>query len=355
MKLYLDLETRSATMNLPQVGVYRYINDCEITLCAWVLDDDASVGVMDWATDPEGYRQTLKHWIAKPDTQVIAHNAEFDFTVLGAHGVHVPVEQRYCTMAQARRHGLPGGLDALCDIFKIPQDQAKVKDGRRLVLLFCKPRPDGSWADASTHPADWRQYREYARMDVMAMRALHKVMPQWNDALERSIWELDLSINARGFAVDCQLARQTVEALKAFGEGADAGVEMLTDGAATRGTQRDRILKCLLEEFDVSLPDMTASTLERRLKDPALPDGVRELIALRMVSSKSSTAKYATLLRAVSRDGRLRGSLSYCGAGRTGRWAGQKFQPHNLPRPTLDYPEIEAGITELRAGVYGLV
>jgi hypothetical protein len=46
-----------------------------------------------------------------------------------------------CCMVKALLHGLPGSLDKLCGICKVPQDQAKEKDGKRLIHLFCKPRP----------------------------------------------------------------------------------------------------------------------------------------------------------------------------------------------------------------------
>ena len=106
---------------------------------------------------------------------------------------------------------------------------------------------------------------------------------------------------------------------------------------------------------------MSAATIERRLKDPDLPDAVRDLLALRQQSSKTSTGKYRTMLRCVSGDGRLRGATSYSGAWRTLRWAGNRFQPHNLPRPKIGSlrgkalkNEIARGIEAIKAGVFDL-
>ena len=350
MDLFLDIETRSRTLNHLTVGVFKYLEDCEITVIGVAIDDDGA-GVHDW-------NPRTSFWVQKAieaADQVIAHNAEFDFTVLEAKGCPVPVGKQYCTMHQAQRHGLPGGLEKLCEIFKIPENQAKQKEGRKLVLLFCKPLKDGSFANAQTHPEEWRRYREYCRLDVIAMRELHHRMPQWNDALERPLWELDHCINARGVCVDTQFARAAVEALSHSSRAADDGVALLTDGAADRGTQRARILKALLTEFGVDLPDMQAATLERRLKDETLPQVVRELIGLRLQSAKSSVAKFNTLLNCVSADARLRGALGYCGAQRTRRWAGRRFQPHNLPRPTLPWEEIYFGIRAFKAAAIDLV
>jgi hypothetical protein len=84
-------------------------------------------------------------------------------------------------------------------------------------------------------------------------------------------------------------------------------------------TQRDALLAHILQEYGVDLPDMQASTLERRIEDPGLPAPVRELLAIRLQAGRNSTSKYGTLIRGASEDGRLRGLLQFCGAGRTGQ------------------------------------
>ncbi|MCW3543729.1 DNA polymerase I, partial [Burkholderia cenocepacia] len=95
----------------------------------------------------------------------------------------------------------------------------------------------------------------------------------------------------------------------------------LTDGEVEKATQRDKLLAHLLAEYDIDLPDMKKSTLERRINDPDLPDPLRELLAIRLEATMTSSSKYKTLLRGVSADGRLRGLMQFCGAARTGRVA----------------------------------
>lgn len=60
-------------------------------------------------------------------------------------------------------------------------------------------------------------------------------------------------------------------------------------------------------------------------------------------------------MKGVSRYGRLRGTLQFCGASRTGRWAGRLFQPQNLPRPTLTHNDIDFSIEALKAGCADLL
>lgn len=125
----------------------------------------------------------------------------------------------------------------------------------------------------------------------------------------------------------------------------------LTDGEVQAATQRDAMLKHILEAHGVSLPDMQKSTLERRINDDSLPLAVRELLAIRLQASTTSTAKYAALAKGVSSDGRLRGTLQFNGASRTGRWAGRLFQPQTYSRPTLKQDVIDEGIETLKSAV----
>jgi DNA polymerase bacteriophage-type len=346
--LYPDTETAS-TIPL-DYGVFKYAEAGRILLTSHCIDDGPSI-VEEWGGDSAAiWRERFD----KAD-QIVFHNAEFDVTMFACCGVEVPIEKVYCTMGQARRHGLPGALEKLCDIFKIPQDQAKVKDSKRLIRLFCIPDKDGNFATSETHPLDWAAFKEYARHDPLATRALHRIMPRWNDELERAIWELDQVMNRRGFAVDTELAWWAVELVENDKASLNNLMAQQTEGAVLKGTQGARLLKYLLSEHGVALPDMTASTLERRLKDESLPQTVRDLISIRMQTARASTAKYKRLLECVNVDGRLRGVKVYCGAARTGRWAATKFQSDNMPRPTLPPEEIALGIRAIKTNTVDLI
>jgi len=252
-------------------------------------------------------------------------------------------------MAMARFHGLPGGLEKLCEIFKLPQDKAKDKRGYELIQLFCIPRKDGGWNDRHSHPKQWIEFLGYGAQDVIAMRAVYKATPKWNATPRMwAFWHLDQKMNARGVAVDLKLAEACVEATTKAKRRMAARTEELTDGAVERTTQRDRLLAYIADE-GVSLPDLTADTVERRLEDESLPHHIKELLRVRQQASKASTAKYQ---RAINQNvnGRLRNLLVFCGAARTGRWAGRTLQPQNLPRPRHKQWEIDLAIRMFRQG-----
>ena len=348
--LYLDLETYSATPI--KNGVHRYAEDAEILLLAWAINDspvqvwDATAGIR----APAELRDALRD----PACTLVAHNSGFDRTVLN-HVIPTDTARWHDTMVQAYQHSLPGALGDLCDLMGLPSDKAKDKEGRQLVLLFCKPRPDGSRATRLTHPEKWAAFVEYARLDVEAMRILHRKIPRWNCAIERDLWLLDQRINDRGVCIDTALVESAITAVQHAQRDLASRTVDLTDGDVQAATQRDAMLAHLLKQYGVTLPDLQASTLQRRIDDPDLPEPLRELLAIRLQASTTSTAKYQALARATSSDGRLRGTLQYCGATRTGRWAGRVFQPQNLPRPALDNTTIELGIEAIKAGCADLL
>lgn len=347
--LWLDLET---FCEVPITnGTHAYAERAEVMLFAYAIDD-GPVKVWDVtanATPPAELRTTAFD-------EIVAHNSAFDRTVLRhampwLFGDALPRWRD--TMAKAMAHGLPGALGALCEILQIPTDKAKDKEGRQLVLLFCKPRPATSKivrATRETHPVEWAKFIEYARLDIEAMRAIDAKLPTWNyrDA-ELALWHLDQRINDRGVAVDVELAEAAIRAVDLAQADLARRTSDITDGSVQAATQRDAMLRHILAAYGIELPDMQQSTLQRRIDDPDLPLELRELLAIRLQASTTSTAKYKALLKGVSSDGRLRGTLQFCGASRTGRWAGRLFQPQNLPRPSLKQEAIDAGIEALKA------
>ncbi|MGZ3184393.1 MAG: DNA polymerase I [Telluria sp.] len=378
-KLWLDEETYS---EVPLAkGSHAYAEKVEIMLVAWAIDE-GPVQVWDRTADKQ-IPAALRAAMVDPTVEVWAHNSHFDRTMARWNKMPIAIERWRDTMVQAMAHGLPGGLDQLCEILKVPTDKAKDKAGKALIQLFCKPRPFShrltaddfqgatlkekrealkAWAaeakkywdgraTRATHPAQWAQFVEYAALDIAAMREVHRRLPTWNySGRELALWHLDQVINDRGVAIDLQLAEAAVSAVDRAQVALAKRTRDLTNDEVQAATQRDAMLEHVLKEYGVDLPNMQMATLERRIADPDLPAGLKELLQVRLQASTTSTSKYKTLLKGTSSDGRLRGLLQFCGAQRTGRWAGRLFQPQNLPRPTLKQDEIDLGIDALLSG-----
>lgn len=329
-KLFLDCETFSA-VNINH-GTYRYATGCEVMIATYAIDEGA-VGCWDM-TEVDDVPADLWEALNDPNCRIIAHNAIFDRTVLSTlpwfRALNIPLSRWYCSMARAYAHGLPGKLEKLSGIFQLGDD-GKIP-GKPYIDLFCKPTRSGGRNTRHTHPMEWEGFLVYAQQDITSMRRLDKMMPNWNEtAVERAKYIHDQKRNDRGFGCDVLLAEGMIEIVTAEVKRLGDRTVELTDGAFDRTTQRNKMLAWMLGEFGVSLPDLKADTVERRLNDPELPEPVKELLRIRQQASKASVSKARRIVNGHV-GGRLRGSIQINGAQRTGRDAGRIFQPQNLTR-----------------------
>ena len=178
-RLWLDLETYSETPI--SYGTHAYGATAEIMLFAWAIDDGPAQ-VWDRTSD-DWMPDELHRAINLDHVEVWAHNSQFDRTMLEYAGWKIPIYRWRDTMIQAMSHSLPGSLAQLCEIMRVDTDKAKDADGKRLIQLFCKPRPQTSKirrATRETHPAEWARFVEYARLDIEAMREINRKLPTWN-------------------------------------------------------------------------------------------------------------------------------------------------------------------------------
>lgn len=316
MILWLDLETYSE-IDIKN-GAYKYAEGAEIILFSYAIDD-APARVVDVAHG-EAYPPAVVDAFNDPDCICIAHNAQFDRTVLKKFVPAVANPRRWKdSMIKAYSLSLPGSLAALCEYCGLPVDKAKDKEGGMLVRKFCVPQKSGRCLPSANDP-DWQKFINYARLDVEAMREVWRRLPNWNDTPAFwAEWHIDQDINDRGMRIDLGLASCAIEASAEVAEKSNATVQRITEGKAKTAGQRDVLMRFLASlGYDVN--DMRKSTLERALDDPSLPDEARELILARLQAAKASVKKYEALIRCTNTDGRLRGCLLFCGAQKTGRW-----------------------------------
>ena len=344
--LFLDTETYS-TVPITY-GTHAYAEGSEVMLLSLAWDDEP---VTVWDTqDLPDWRDLLQRMVDEA-AEVVIHNSHFDRTVLRHNGVNIPVDKITDTMVIALQHSLPASLAALCDVLNVPQDKAKDKAGKKLIHLLTKPRAKNvklRRATRETHPDEWNAFIEYARLDVDAMRELYRRIPRWNnDFRERNLWLSDQRINDRGVAVDRELASSARRAFRRATGSLAALTAERTGGVVASLTQRQKLKDYLAVHHDFVPKDLTKSTVSALLKG-ALDPKVRELLEIRQQASATSPAKYKVIMQSASSDGRLRGTIQFCGASRTGRDAGRIFQPQNLPRPAMPLAQIELGIEAMK-------
>lgn len=353
--LYCDLETWCETPI--EYGAFRYAEDAEILLWGYAIDDrpakvwDVTAG----QPMPADLANALGEVLAGKRLNVWHNGVMFDTVVLEqAMGIKIPLSQVVDTMVIAYQHGLTGGLADLCKLFQLPTDKAKDKEGKELVRLFCKPRPEYSAVRRETRqtsPEKWAKFVNYCRLDVEAEREIFRKLPKFNcTEWEKRNQIIDAEINRRGMRIDLELARAALVV------DAEHKTELLeatataTDGELASTTQRNALIAYVEKTYGVKLENCTKGMLEKRVSDPDIPEPVRELLRIRLAATRTSTQKFRAIVNATCRDGRLRGCLQFRGASRTGRFSGRIFQPQNLPRPKMSCEEIDFAIEAVKNG-----
>lgn len=335
-RFYLDFETWSSVPIFRGTDVY--LDNARPLLMTYAVDDYPAK-VIDFTETP-GYYPPI---IDDPNIELWAHNAFFDRNVLlKCLDINTDISRWRCSQALAFSHSLPGNLGDLCRVLGVPQEQAKIADGKRLIRKFCCSKE-------FKKDAEWPLFVQYATNDVVAMRECVRRMPNCNYVGDEiKLWHLDQAINNRGFKVDRQLAEGAVKLLTSEKDRNDDWTNQATGGIVTAATQRDKMLMFLCEQQGCLLPDLKAATIKEALEDESLGEATRALLRVRLESSKTSGSKYKRLLSSLGKGDRLRGTLQFAGASRTARWSGRIFQPQNLPRPTMHLDDMRHCIELIR-------
>ena len=337
--LSIDLETFSS-VSIRDAGAWKYLQspDFEILLFAYSLDGGPVV-VIDVASG-ETVPQWLVDALTSSDYIKHAYNAPFEYGCLDrVYGGMIPSQWR-CTMFHGLYCGYTAGLDATGKALGLPEDKQKLNTGKALIRYFCVPcRPSksngGRLRNLPKHDPDkWALFKEYNAQDVVTEMEIEKRLsltpvPDW----VQHQWEVDLTINQRGVAVDQELVRG------ALYMGAVTREALMQEVTQITKLQNPNSGKQLLEWLnkametgeDDALPNLRKDTVSKML-DGMEEGDVKRVLEIRQELSKTSTKKYDAIEECVCADDRVRGLLQFYGANRTGRWAGRLVQVQNLPR-----------------------
>lgn len=332
----LDFETRSQC-DLKKRGTWNYSVDptTEILCLSYKFENEPAV-VIPRERIPTCHDEICKMFSAD---LLIAHNSFFEQSLIMNIGTprygwpRLPFEKLRCSAALAAMHSLPRSLEGAGAALGLPIQ--KDAEGHRLMLKMSKPRkprkgedPNGIYWHES--PEDLARLYSYCARDVEAEEMLVKALRPLPEK-ELKVWQVDQAINRRGFAVDVAACRAMITAIADHERALLAELADITGGAVRTGKQTAALLK-FLEENGVPLPDLQAATVEEALNGGGWAHDrvTRRTLELRQALARASSAKYAAMLRAAGPDGRVRDTLRYHGAGRTGRWAGKDVQPQNF-------------------------
>lgn len=263
-----------------------------------------------------------------------AHNAfDFDMRVWEAKGLPKPAEW-LDTLPQARAAGLPGKLD---DLGERLLGRGKDKEGAALVKRLCQPDRQGRFLPFTAARAE--QVIRYNIADVLLLARVFQVVC---DRGEPDVITLDHVINERGVGFDDHLARSLVRLESQLIGKLKAEVEQVTEGAIKADDlRRDKHLQRWLQLREVHLHDLRQATIQSYLDEEEDVDPVvLRVLEARISANRITTSKLENALAVRDHDGRVRDLLVYHQAA-TGRWAGRRVQPHNLPRPHKDLKDMQ--------------
>lgn len=332
--LSLDWETRSVA-DLPKTGLDNYARHptTDIVCAAWAFDGDEP---QTWLPGQPCPPEIVAH--VRADGIVRAWNAAFEIAIW--HAVATPkygwpelkLKQVQCVMAEAYAMGLPGALENAAAALGI--DQQKDMKGSRVMLQLARPRriePDGTpvWWDDE---AKLQTVIEYNKQDVRTEMAAGARMLRLSDD-EQALWQLYQRINSRGIPVDLPGIDAGMALVEAERARLDEAMRQVT-GNVVAGCTDVKMLTDWLRYRGVQIAGVAKADVLDALSDEGLPDDCRRALQLRQEAAKSSTAKLAAVRTGVSPDGRVRGCIQHHGA-HTGRSAGRRVQPLNMPRPTM--------------------
>ena len=350
-RLFIDLETYSSTDI--KAGAFKYVEapDFEILLIAYAWDD-GPVQVLDFSEvdflelDPEEINPELRQVLralTNPAVVKVAHNSAFERAALRRQfsryrrDFYLPPEQWEDTMILAAYNGLPLSLDAAGSALGLPLQ--KIKEGTLLINYFCKPcKPTksngGRTRNLPEHAPDkWERFCSYCLRDVEVCQEIYYRLHRFPVTdFERRVWALDARINERGVKVDLELAESAVAVDEAY------SLELQQEMQKLTGLENPNSVAQLKEWLGArglyadSLDKAAVADLLSQAVDPT----TKRVLQLRQMLSKTSTKKYIAMLSAACSDNRVRGLTQYCGASRTGRWAGRLVQLQNLPQNHLD-------------------
>lgn len=350
-ELGIDIETYSSA-DLPSCGVYRYVEAPDFTILLFAYSiDGGPVACVDFAQG-ESLPDEIMSALIDPDVVKTAWNAAFERICLSKYfKLSAPLDpaQWRCTMVRAARMGLPLSLGKCGEVLKL--EDGKMKEGATLIRYFSCPTRKKDGAIIRHLPADapdrWETFVKYCIRDVEVEQALlAKVRRLEPAAFDEELYTVDQLINDRGVMIDRQLVDNAARFDDEYKARLLAEMKELTgmDNPNSAAQIKDYLHRVTGITF-ASLNKKSLDDIEGSLK--YWPKAKRVLSARRELG-KTSNKKYSAMQNCVCADGRIHGLLQFCGAARTGRWAGRLVQVQNLPQnhlPDLDYARqlVKAG------------
>lgn len=334
----IDYES-GGDIDLPDFGldVYRKHPSTRVFMAAYALNGGP---FKHWQAHLDPFPREAREALIDPAVLKWAFNAQFERVMTrDVMDIPTPYSGWRCGMVLAGLQGFNGSLDVVGERVGLPLDKQKLKTGKRLIDIFCKPQRITStqphlWRDWRTDPVQWEEFCEYNVQDCEAERAQRRLLiryPVPEDEWE--LYELNEQINDRGLPVDLVFVRHAIEM------SARRKRELTDQMRKICGLDNPGSIQQLLpwlQDNGYWFNDLNKNTVSKVLAvDKAaglarLTDECRSILRLRQWQARLSTKKYDAILKRTGEGSRLRFGYVQAGAGRTARFASRGVQTQNL-------------------------
>lgn len=333
-ELGIDIETYSSN-DLVNCGVYKYVEATDFTILLFAYSvDGGPVVCVDFAMG-EKLPDDVFAALTDPDVIKTAFNAAFERICISVYffgGKLLDPKQWRCTMVLAARMGLPLSLGQCSEVLHLAE--GKMTEGKALIRYFSVPGKNGKRHLPSDAPDKWNTFKKYNIRDVEVEQAIKKKVQRLIPAdFDEELYVADQEINDRGVKID----RTLVDAAARFDD--EYKAQLLAEAQQLTGMENPNS-PAQIKEYIKKTTGFTVETLNKGNLDTLdekliyWPKAQR-VIAIRREMGKTSNKKYEAMQKCVCKDGRIHGLLQFCGAARTGRWAGRLVQVQNLPQNHL--------------------
>jgi DNA polymerase len=330
----IDIETYSSN-DLVNCGVYKYVEAPDFTILLFAYSvDGGDVQCVDMAHG-ETLPDEIFAALTDPTITKTAFNAAFERICISKYyGFAEPLDpaQWHCTMVRAARMGLPLSLGQCGEVLKF--EAGKMQEGKTLIRYFSIPGKNGRHLPSDA-PDRWETFKKYNIRDVeVEQQILAKVRRLTAPTFDEELYTADQEINDRGVMID----RVLVDAAARFDD--EYKAKLLAEAQQLTGMENPNS-PAQIKEYLSRTTGFTIQSLNKKNLDDLESQlkywpKAQKVLAIRREMGKTSNKKYNAMQNCVCADGRIHGLLQFCGAARTGRWAGRLVQVQNLPQNHLD-------------------
>ena len=345
-ELGIDIETYSSN-DLTTGGVYKYIEAEDFTILLFAYSIDGAPAKCTQLACGEELPPEIRAALTDPEVTKTAFNATFERLCISKYlGMDKPMDpaQWKCTMVRAARMGLPLSLAQCGEVLKL--EDRKMSEGKALIRYFSCPNKVKKQGMVrmirhlpESDPEKWATFVRYNIRDVDVEQAiLKKVRRLEVPKFDEDLYVADQEINDRGVLVDQVLVNNAARFDAEYKD------ELLAQAKELTGMENPNSpaqLKIYLNKVTgLSIESLNKKDMEDLDQQLMFWPRAQKMLKLRKEMAKTSNKKYNAIQECMCKDGRVHGLLQFCGAARTGRWAGRLVQLQNLPQnhlTDLDY------------------